>query len=114
MMQKIIKPVIFILGTLFISGCQADTDAIIQRMIDTRIEKRISEFISKEKERCLEKIMVEAAIAADSALRANPILILLDSLHRPPVPSKPQRPQLELPRDSIQIAPIVPQIEEQQ
>lgn len=108
-----IKSVIFLIGPLLIIGCQADTDAIIQRMMDERIEKRISEFVTKEKERCLEKIMVEAALAADSSLRANPILILLDSLHRPPVPSKPNRPPLELPRDSIQIAPIVPKLEVQ-
>jgi len=114
MPQRLIKSISFLIVSLCIIGCEADTDALIQKMIDDRIENRLSEFVSKEKRRCLEQIMEEATLAADSALRANPILITLDSLHRPPVPSKPQRPALELPRDSVEIAPIVPKSEIQQ
>ena len=92
---------------LLMSGCQEKDDAIIQELIDQRIEERLTEYIMLEKQRCLARLLEEASAFADSILRANPVLIKLDSLQRPPVPLKPIKPTFERRKDSVKIAPII-------
>lgn len=92
---------VFYLFMLLVFSCQVDRDPIVQQMIAEEVQVRLDRFISSEKERCLQGIMESASSTADSLLRANPILIKIDSLARPPKVPKPSRPHFQAPTDSI-------------
>ena len=100
--------IIWVCWPLLILGCQDKDDIIIKQLIDQRIEKRLNEYITVEKQRCAARLLEEASELADSLLRANPVMIQLDSLQRPPVPIKPTKPIFERRTDSVKIAPIIP------
>jgi hypothetical protein len=106
-MRKYNKTIlVFLLILLF--GCEDKDESVIKEMIDQRIEKRLNEYITIEKQRCKTRLLEEASVIADSLLRANPVMIQLDSLQRPPVPIKPTKPTFERRTDSVKIAPIIP------
>lgn len=100
--------IIWVSFGLLLFECQDKDDIIIKQLIDQRIERRLSEYISVERQRCTERLLEEASQLADSLLRANPVMIQLDSLQRPPVPLKPTKPTFERRTDSVKIAPIIP------
>ena len=104
--MKKYSSLLVILSTLLLS-CQERDEANIAKMIEERVERRLTEYVQIENDRCRIQLLEEASAVADSILRANPIRISLDSLQRPPVPPKPTKPQFERPKDSIKIAPII-------
>ena len=104
-MGKLNNILVLLLITFF--SCQEKDEAMIATLVDKRVNERLSEYIRIEKERCRDKLLDEASIMVDSILRANPVNISLDSLQRPPVPFKPNKPIFERPKDSIKIAPII-------
>lgn len=92
---------------LLLCACKEDDTALRQQMIEQQIQERLQNYIEVEQRRCRTKVMEEASNLADSLLRANPVFIRLDSLQRPPVPIKPNRPEFERRKDSIKIEPII-------
>lgn len=92
-------------------SCERDDTELRQQMIERQIQDRLQNYMEVEKRRCMAKVMEEASALADSLLRANPVFITLDSLQRPPVPSRPDRPEFERRKDSIKIEPIIPEKE---
>lgn len=96
----------YLLGGLCILitvSCQVDRDPIVQQMIEDEVNLRMERFLESERKRCLNEIMESANRTADSLLRANPILIKIDSLARPPKVPKPSRPAFERPVDSLSV-----------
>ncbi len=85
------------------TSCQVDREPIVQQMIEDEVNLRMDRFLESERKRCLEEIMESASKTADSLLRANPILIKIDSLARPPKVPKPSRPDFERPKDSLSL-----------
>jgi hypothetical protein len=90
-----------------ISCGEPDHEALSQALIQRRVSEKINTFIAKEKEKCRNDLLIEASAAADSTLRANPILIQIDSLQKPPKPIKPPNPSFSRPKDTIRIEPIL-------
>ncbi len=101
------RVVLTIIGLSLASCQQADQEELKAQLIERRIEERLNQYVAVEEEKCLTSLMSEASEVADSILRANPILIRIDSLQRPPKPSKPLPPLFDRPKDSIVIAPII-------
>ena len=85
-------------------SCQVDREPIVQQMIEDEVNLRMERFLESERKRCLQDIMESASRTADSLLRANPILIKIDSLARPPKVPKPPRPAFERPIDSLSVS----------
>lgn len=94
-----------------IAACEKDDTVLRQQLIDKQVSERLEIFFQAEKRRCRVKVLEEASTLADSILRANPVFISLDSLQRPPIPSRPMRPEFERKTDSIKIEPIIPKQE---
>lgn len=97
----------YLLGFFFIMiavSCQVDREPIVQQMIEDEVNLRMERFLESERKRCLQDIMESASRTADSLLRANPILIKIDSLARPPKVPKPSRPAFERPIDSLSVS----------
>ncbi len=91
---------------LHLGACTQDREPLVQELVEEEVARKLADFIATEKAKCLQEVMEEASMATDSILRANPILIRLDSLDKPSRPEKPGVPPMEKPPDSIQIAPI--------
>ena len=78
-------------------------------LMEKRLDDRINQFIQDEKTKCKVDLMAEASRLADSLLRvSNPVLIQIDSIQKPPRPTKPEAPNFSKPADSVKIAPIIP------
>ena len=101
---------IYWLALALIVACQPpDHSAEQQVLMDRRLQDKLSKFISDEMKKCKQDLLIEASTTADSILRTtNPILIQIDSIERPPKPPKPPQPNFVRPKDSIEIAPIIP------
>ena len=96
---------ILVLGLL---SCRPDRATVVAKLIEDRMETRLDQYQSGEWEACRRKAMLDAGRMADSLLRANPLIIQLDSLQRPPIPPRPIRPEVMKKPDSIVIAPLLP------
>jgi len=112
-MNKILS--LLILSLAWVS-CDDGRDAMAQQIITSRVQDRLNMYITIELNKCWQEMNVKASLAADSLIRVDPILVRLDSLQRPPKPVKPSIPVFERKKDSVQIAPLViePQEEPQQ
>ena len=99
---------LFTIPTILLACGQADQGILMQELMDRRVHERLTTFIESEKSKCKSSLLKEASQVADSILRANPILIQIDSLMKPPKPLKPPNPNFIRPDDTIKIAPVLP------
>ena len=102
-----IKKILFFLLPLLIFGClpKEDDRAKRKKEIDLKVAEQIANFTKIRKENCRKSILKEAGKIVDSLLileaRAR-----VDSINKPPIPSKPIKPELREVKDSTAIAPF--------
>ena len=87
--------------------CSTDRQALVEPVIEQRIQERMKTIQKRSREKCYEELMEEALMAVDSLLQSNPLLVKIDSLTRPPIPEKPVEPILIRPKDSLSLAPLI-------
>ncbi len=78
-----------------------------QEMMDTEVQRRLQDYRRQKNEECHERVMEEAIAHVDSSFRVDPIFISLDTISRPPLPVKPSSPNFELPKDSVELQPLL-------
>jgi len=92
---------------LVLSSCRGDRKALVDPIIQMRIESRVKEFQDLEYQKCREKILEQAIQKVDSLLRENPVMIHIDTMGRPKKPQKPQEPTLLIPKDTVPLKPLI-------
>ena len=97
------------IGFIFIlTYChQPDREELVKPLMEERLEERLSEVKNHERNKCYETLMTDAIKIADSLLRENPLLFKIDSLERPPKPSKPVAPEIQKPSDTVLLKPLI-------
>lgn len=93
------------LGSL--AACGGDSSTKVQRMayIDEQVEERIKEYKRILDDRCRENVLEEANRLTDSILLVRARLER-DSLDKPPIPDKPDKPEVKTIIDSVPVAPL--------
>jgi|GEM_PF-3034452 len=74
-------------------------------LILERLDTKVTEFIAVNKQKCIEKALEEASMQVDSILLAR-AKSSRDTLNKPTRPTKPDRPEVLTPKDSLELAPI--------
>lgn len=93
------------LGSL--ASCGGDSSTKVQRMayIEEQVEERIKEYKRILDDRCREDVLEEANRLTDSILLVRARLER-DSLDKPPIPDKPEKPEVKTIIDSVPVAPL--------
>ena len=84
-----------------ISACEPDRAPLVAAKKEERIQHKIREFKRIHDRRCREDLEDEAVRLADSIIREQVRLSPLDSLEKPPRPTKPVYPGSQRDRDTF-------------
>jgi len=71
------------------------------------VDEKLNIFRDVETKRCLQRMMDRAGAMADSILMAESRMRGVDTIVRPPIPGRPNRPEVLLPKDSTPLAPLL-------
>jgi len=90
-----------------LTACGGDSSTKVQRMayIEEQVEERIKEYKRILDDRCREDVLEEANRLTDSILLVRARLER-DSLDKPPIPDKPDKPEVKTIIDSVPVAPL--------
>lgn len=94
-------------GLASLTACGGDSSTKVQRMayIEEQVEERITEYKRILDDRCREDVLEEANRLTDSILLVRARLER-DSLDKPPIPDKPDKPEVKTIIDSVPVAPL--------
>lgn len=82
-----------------------DKTALKQALIEKTVQEKIDNHIKKKKAACLKVYMQDALVLADS-LMIKLALSKVDTSNRIDRPTKPARPEIDLPTDTTPIKPL--------
>ena len=75
--------------------------------IQEEVEKKVKRYRETEMKRCRKKMFEQAALMADSILMVRSRSKAIDTLVKPPIPARPNRPEILYPKDSTPLAPFL-------
>lgn len=89
-----------------LSSCSSDNDnSLRDQMIQQTVEDRIQRYTIEKNNSCREKALKEAGAIVDSILLAEARL-KRDTAGRPPIPEKPEIPEIVPVEDSLPVKPF--------
>lgn len=77
-------------------------------MIREQVEEKMAKYAGKEKEKCRQKVLDRAGELVDSTLIVRAKLQVKESLLKPEIPFRPDRPEVKIPKDTTPVVPIFP------
>ena len=88
---------------------QGDVTEITVRndRVRAEVDKKLKIYRDIETKRCRQKMFEKAGAIADSMLMARSRSKITDPLTRPPIPNRPERPEVLFPKDSTPLAPLL-------
>jgi len=75
--------------------------------IEEEVNKKVEKYRDLEMKRCRKKMFERAGLMADSLLMARSRSKAIDTLVKPPIPIRPNRPEVLYPKDSTPLAPFL-------
>ena len=103
------------LGLLLLLGltyaaCRKNPDLPSREtLIQNAIDKRLGQYRQSHEDRCLRNVLSLAKKQVDSTMLANARnLKVVDTIPRPPKPSKPGLPEGKTLTDTLEVAPLLP------
>ena len=75
--------------------------------IRAEINKKLDTYRKAEERRCRDRMFEQAALLADSILMARSRSKAIDTLVKPAIPLRPDRPEVLFPKDSTPVAPFL-------
>lgn len=98
---------LLLFGILSISACETkeDLQAQVDRLIEQRVEERVTSFERTLLDNCEEKVLAEATRIVDSILIAESRR-LKDTIPRPDRPDRPPVPEVKKLKDTLPVAPL--------
>ena len=110
--STLIMALCFCAGLFLLSGFQSESkDTPIdsrEAMIAAEVERRVDDFIERRKKRCEEKVLKKAVEVVDSILIERARLMTIDTFQKPPIPLRPEKPEVPINEDTSAIVPILP------
>jgi len=102
---------LFIIGIIFLTIISCDNTPVEspedrQDRIDAAVIAKLEERRSLKKSECKKDALVIAEKRVDSILRAEAILIPIDTINKPEIPIKPSAPEILIPKDSTPVKPL--------
>lgn len=91
-------------GSIGFIACH-DKAALKQALIEQMVQEKVANHITKKKETCFKEAMEEALVIADSVM-IQLALSKVDTSGKANRPSKPPRPEIDLPVDTTPIRPL--------
>ena len=102
--NRIIHIGIFVLAIFFVVAQAAPKS--LKQLMDEALEKRLNDYTRVVERKCASDIKKRAEEIVDSILLSEAQVKTVDTFKRPPVPTKPERPQVIPPKDSTEIKPL--------
>ncbi len=93
--------------TLFSSFQEEKEEVVPKDRIREAVNQKLDQLRDIETKRCLQRMMDKAGAIADSILMAESRMRGADTIVRPPIPGRPNRPEVLLPKDSTPLAPLL-------
>ncbi len=93
--------------TLFVLSSFQEEDKKPVNRIRAEVNKKLENYRKVEEKRCREKMFERAAALADSILMVRSRSKAVDTLVKPPIPPRPERPEILFPKDSSPVAPFL-------
>lgn len=78
-----------------------DSAALREKIVAEGVQIRISEFLEREKEKCLEQARQIAIAQVDSLIRVGARLEPIEPVIKPPKPERPEKPVPKVLPDSV-------------
>ncbi len=97
----------FIIVLISFSFLSFQENSSREQLIKNRLQEKLIKFKNQKLEDCEISILKKANAQVDSILLAKARHQTVDQIKKPPVPIKPNRPDLKLPKDTSPIAPII-------
>ena len=80
-----------------------------ETLVQNAIDKRLRQYRQSHEERCMRNVFSTAKKQVDSTMLANARnLKVVDTIPRPPKPSKPGLPEGKTLTDTLEVAPLLP------
>lgn len=101
---------LFLYGVFAASACNKEEKYLQKKaMMEAALEEKLINYKTNHAEKCRTNIMAKAKIIVDSTMLANARNIkVVDSLDRPPKPTKPGVPTPKSLTDTSEVAPLLP------
>lgn len=96
-----------LLAIILFPSFQEEETAAPRDRIREAVDKKLDVYRNIETKRCLQKMKDRAGAMADSILMAASQLRSVDTIIRPPIPGRPDRPEVLLPKDTTPLAPLL-------
>lgn len=95
-------------GCCLLPACQKNdrNQQAVQAAIEREIAERVNFFRDNRLQRCHEQALEEASLLADSIL-IEEARLERDTIGKPPIPPKPEKPKIKSLLDSLPIGPLV-------
>ncbi len=97
-----------LLAIILFPSFQEEEVVVPKDRIREAVDEKLDLIRKSETKRCLKKMMERAGALADSTLMAaSRMSESIDTVERPAIPGRPNRPEVLLPKDSTPLAPLL-------
>ena len=95
-----------LLAIVLFPSFQEEEVFVPENRIRKAVNQKLNQFRDIETKRCLQRMLDRAGAIADSTLMAASRMRGGDTLVRPPIPGRPNRPDILFPKESTPLAPL--------
>jgi hypothetical protein len=107
--KQMIGGILLLLLALSFASCIREDDPRRQVLIEAKVKERLDEYQQVHRNRCYNEVLKAALVIVDSTMLDNAQGIrVIDSIPRPPKPERPLPPEKKILKDTLQIAPLLP------
>jgi len=78
----------------------------LQQLIDESLQEKLDKYTLAVERKCASTIRKRAEEIVDSLLMQEARVKTVDTFKRPPIPTKPDRPEVKPPKDTTDVKPL--------